>query len=110
MRRFGSVDGGHDGDVGALTVAPAFAGPVLSPALPTQGVPAFFVYLGIALGVAGLVVAAVTALSDPKDGQGCGAHPSPRTAESGSDGPGSSRTRCITIRTASQASARGRRR
>ena len=106
MRRFGSVDGGHDGDVGALTVAPAFAGPVLSSVLPTQGVPAFFVYLG----VAGLVVAAVTALSDPKDGQGCGAHPSPRTAESGSDSPGSSRSRCITIRTASQASARGRRR
>jgi hypothetical protein len=30
-----------------------------------------------------------------------------RTAESGSNGPGSSRFRCITSRTASQASARG---
>src|SRR5215204_4818591 len=101
MRRFGSVDGDHDGDVGALTVAPA---------LPPQGVRAFVVYLGIALGVAGLVVAAVTVLSDPKDVQAGDAHPSPRTAESGSNGPGSSRSRCITIRTASQASARGRRR
>jgi hypothetical protein len=51
----------------ALTVAPAFAGPVLSPASPTQGVMALVVSLGIALGVAGLAYA-VTALSDPEEG------------------------------------------
>jgi hypothetical protein len=55
----------------ALAVAPAFAGPVLSPASPTQGVPALVVSLGvalgIALGVAGLAYA-VAALSDPKEG------------------------------------------
>ena len=51
----------------ALTVAPAFAGPVLSPASPTQGVTALVVSLGVALSVAGLAYA-VTALSDPKEG------------------------------------------
>jgi len=52
----------------ALTVAPAFAGPVLSPAAsPTQGVMALVVSLGIALGVAGMAYA-VTALSNPEEG------------------------------------------
>jgi hypothetical protein len=51
----------------ALTVAPAFAGPVLSPASPTPGVTALVVSLGIALGVAGMAYA-VTASSAPEEG------------------------------------------
>ena len=51
----------------ALTVAPAFAGPVLSPALSIQGVPALVVSLGVALGTAGLAYA-LTALGAPKEG------------------------------------------